>query len=581
MEKINFKNILSRIPQTAGIIALISLVAQYGFYLDEGTMVFYRALDRTIAGIFVVSYLFNMFADNSVWKSIRSNVFESILFLVFLLSFILERVLQWQQNAIFTSELAYTYINIYYIIIQLYLVFNALLAFARNRDRWLFVSINPARVFVFSFFSIIILGMLLLKLPKATYHNLAWVDAFFVSTSAVCVTGLTPVNIVTTFTPIGQFTIMLLFQIGGLGIVTLTSFIALLFQQRGRFRLQDQVIMMEVLDDKNLSRMGEMLRSIIQITLSFELLGAMILWFRWGRFGLEGGQRVFVSIFHSISAYCNAGFSNIINGLETNGFNQDPLTMVTIMVLIVAGGLGFYTMRDLLFSRRYTKDHSYHLSLQTRMIILISGILILAGAVVVFFTQSQAWADMPVWLRVLNSFFTSITSRTAGFSTVNIGNLTLPAVVFIMLLMYIGAAPNSTGGGVKVTTIGSLLAAAWAFIRGKERVEIGWNTIPMNTIRRSLIVLIGSLMLIFSAVFLITLVEDATFIDSLFEVVSAFGTVGLTRGLTPYLSDFSKIVLTVVMFMGRVGLFTLAIAVGREAEQGHNYEYPETSLMVG
>lgn len=578
MRRLEKKNSFISVPLIAGIAALISLLAQYGFYLNPKTLEFFRYVDRIIAMIFVLSYFVKIIQSPNKWSAIKSSPLEGVLLLVFGLSLLFEGILMLQA---ISSELAYTYINLYYIIIQAYVLSNMLIAIAKSRDNWMFVSLNPSRVFIASFMAVILIGVALLKLPRATYNGIELIDAFFISTSAVCVTGLTPVNVVNTFTPIGQAVILLLFQIGGLGIVTLTSFLALLFQSRGGFRLRDQVILMEILDDSNLSKLGEMLRAIVRLTLIFELIGAAILWARWGNFGLGTGQRIFAAVFHSVSAYCNAGFSNFQNGLETIGYSSDPITMLTIMLLIIIGGLGFYTLRDIIFNKRIRSGNRFHLSLQTRMILGISGGLILAGALVITLVQWNSWEQMPVWLKIMNGFFTSVTSRTAGFSTVNVGNLNLPAILMIIFLMYIGAAPNSTGGGIKVTTFGALVAASWAFIRGKDRVEIDWNTIPMTTIRRSYIVLISSLGLIVTALFLISLVEDINFTDLLFEVVSAFGTVGLSRGVTPLLSAFSKAVITVVMFMGRVGLYTLAIAVGRESLTRHDYSFPETNMMVG
>ncbi len=566
------------IPLIAGVAALISLVAQYGFYLSPNTLEFFRYLDRAIAIVFVLSYFVKIIQSPQKWKAIKSAPLEGILLIIFAVSLLTEGILVMQA---LSSELALTYIKLYYIVIQIYVLSNMLIALTQRKEKWLFYSLNPSRIFLLSFVAVILIGVVLLKLPRATYNGIEWVDAFFISTSAVCVTGLTPLNVVDTFTPIGQGIILFLFQVGGLGIVTLTSFLALLFQQGGGFRLRDQVILMEIFDDSNLSKLGEILRAIIRLTLIFELIGAAILWARWGHFGLKSGERIFTAIFHSVSAYCNAGFSNLQNGLETVGYNSDPVTMITIMFLIIVGGLGFYTLRDIMFNKRIRAGNRYYLSLQTRMILGISGGLILAGALVIVLVQWNSWKDMPAGLRILNGFFTSVTSRTAGFSTVHIDSLNLPAILMIIFMMYIGAAPNSTGGGIKVTTFGTLIAASWAFIRGKDRVEIDWNTIPMTTIRRSYIVLISSLGLIIVAVFCLSLVEKMDFTDILFEVVSAFGTVGLSRGATPLLSSFSKTVITIVMFMGRVGLYTLAIAVGRESLFRHDYSFPETDMMVG
>lgn len=563
---------------SAGVLALVSLIVQYGFYPGPATLRFFRYVDIGIALFFVFSYFYRVFSSEHKWKEIKSTPFESILLLVFFLSLLIESIIQ---NNILNRDTAMIYIKIYFILIQIYVVSNMLIGLTKTREKWLFISLKPSRVFIFSFFIVIFIGVGLLMLPRATYNGISLTDALFIATSAVCVTGLTPLNVLNTFTPVGQGVILLLFQIGGLGIVTLTSFVALLFQQKGSFRLRDQTILMEILDDNNLSKLSEMVRAIIRITLFFELIGAVILWLRWRNLGFSLKEGIFTAVFHSVSAYCNAGFSNLPNGLESVGYSRDPVTMITVIILIVLGGLGFYTLRELLYNRRYSPDNKRHFSLQTKMILLISLGLILGGTVILSLLQWKDWADMPFWLKIMNALFTSVTSRTAGFSTISVGALSLPSIILIMILMYIGAAPNSTGGGIKVTTFGMLIAASWAFIRGKDRVEIGWDTIPITTIRRSYIVLMGSLGLIIIAYFLLTVFESAPSEDLLFEVVSAFGTVGLSRGITPFLSDISKIVITIVMFMGRVGLYTLAIAVGRESVSQHKYEFPETNVMVG
>jgi trk system potassium uptake protein len=578
MSEYNNKIRVSYFYLFAGVCALVSLIVQYGFYADPQTLRIFRYVDISIALFFVSSYLYRIIRSEHKWREIKSTPFESILLLVFILSLLIESLLQ---NSLLNRESAIIYIKIYFIIIQIYVISNLFAGLAKTREKWLFISLKPSRVFIFSFFMVIVIGVGLLKLPRATYDGISLTNAVFISTSAVCVTGLTPLNVSETFTPIGQSIILLLFQIGGLGIVTLTSFVALFFQQKGSFRLRDQAILMEILDDNNLSKLSEMIHAIVRITLSFEIIGALILWLRWRNFGFSGKEGLFKAVFHSVSAYCNAGFSNLPKGLETVNYSRDPLTMITVMILIILGGLGFYTLRELLYNRRYSPDNKKHYSLQTRMILFISLGLVLSGTLIIALLQWNEWSDMPNWLKVMNALFTSITSRTAGFSTISVGALSLPAIIFIMLLMYIGAAPNSTGGGIKVTTFGMLIAASWAFIRGKNRVEIGWSTIPITTIRRSYIVLMGSLSLIIIAFFLISMTESAPSEDLLFEIISAFGTVGLSRGVTPFLSDFSKIVITIVMFMGRVGLYTLAIAVGRESVAQHKYEFPETNVMVG
>jgi trk system potassium uptake protein TrkH len=372
--------------------------------------------------------------------------------------------------------------------------------------------------------------------------------------------------------------IMLLIQLGGLGIITLTSFIAL-FIQKG-FRLKDQIIVQEVLDNENLSSLSSILKAIVSITFLSELIGAIGLYFSWGNLGLSESERIFHSVFHSISAYCNAGFSTFANGFETAGYHFSSISLITIMLLIVFGGLGFYTYSNIFHIGEITMIRKKGLTVQSRVILIGTLVLILFGAGTIWITQYAQWKDLPVGEQVLQSFFLSITSRTAGFSMVSIGELAIPTLMIVILLMYIGGAPNSTSGGIKVTTVMTLLATVSAFARGKTRVELGWNTIPMRIVRRAFIVFSVSILLIFIVLFILSWTEDQSFFDLLFEIISAFGTVGLSRGITAELTVTGKLLIALVMYAGRIGLFSFAVAMS-EAKDDTSYTYPEINLMVG
>jgi len=400
----------------------------------------------------------------------------------------------------------------------------------------------------------------------------------YLQTSAVCITGLTTLNVSEVFTFEGQVFILILIQLGGLGIITLTSFIAL-FIQRG-FRLREQIIVQEVLDNENFSSLTSILKAIVLITFVSELAGAIGLYLSWKNLGFSEFERIFNAVFHSISAYCNAGFSIFPRGLQTTGYNFNAISLIIIMALIVCGGLGFYTISDILGIGEIKMIRKNGLTPQSKIILVTSLFLIIFGALLVWIISMPQWKDIPYGKQIMNAFFLSITSRTAGFSILEMGNIAIPALMVVILLMYIGGAPNSSSGGIKITTGLILLTSFRAFVKGKNRVEIGWNTIPMTTVRRAFIVFVVSILLIFFALFVLSLTEDQTFFDIFFEVVSAFGTVGLSRGITPELTYMGKIMIVLVMFAGRIGLFTFAVAMTEERES-NGYHFPEINLMVG
>jgi len=576
MEKITTSKHIKTIRFVVAIIAFISIIIEYGFYIDTKTIGILHSLDIIIALTFVISFLLQMFISENIKKYIQDHFIESIVFIIFIISVVLESYFQYGSHTIISKKNVINYIKFYFIIVQIFVIFNAFLSMIKSKDKWLFFPFHPSHIIIYSFFIVIFIGTFLLKLPKMTDEYLHWADAIFISTSAVCVTGLTPVIISDTFTVSGQIMILLLLQIGGLGIITLTSFVVLLVQKK--IRLKEQIIIGEMLDDNNVMNLTKMVKTIIELTFSVEIIGAIILYFSWSNFNFSTNYRIFSAVFQSVSAYCNAGFSNFRYGLETFGLSSHIPTLITIMVLIIIGGLGFYTLKDLIFPESPKRK----LKLQTKIILIASTSLILFGAIIILILQWNQWNDIPFGLKIVNALFASVTSRTAGFSNIDIGNLMIPAAMIIIILMYIGGAPNSTAGGIKITTFTTLFFTIKAFIKGKDNVEISWNTIGNTTIRRAIIILISSIVLIFTALLLLNIFNDLPFFDLMFETFSAFGNVGLSRGITSDLSEFSKIILVIVMFMGRVGLFTIALAIGKDKmSEKSKYKFPELNLMVG
>lgn len=571
--------VISFITPLFGIAAFLSLFLKYGFHLSDRWIVRMLILDEFIAGFFVVTLLLNFSFSKNKWQYIRNSPFEFILLTLFIVSIVLEEVISIEEpHYLLRRTTTHSFIKLYFILIEAYIIINSIISLARTREKWLFFSLNPARILMFSYVIVIVAGTFMLKLPKATYTGISWTDAFFTSTSAVCITGLSTLNVAREFTFEGQVFIMMLIQLGGLGIITLTSFIAL-FIQRG-FRLRDEIIVQEVLDNENFSSLTSILKAIVAITFITELAGAIGLYFSWENLGMSEFDRIFASVFHAVSAYCNAGFSIFPKGLETGIYHFNTISLIVVMVLIVMGGLGFYTVADILHVGEIRMIRKKGLTLQSRIILVTTLVLILSGAVLVLVIQYPHWKGQPFSRQVINSFFISITARTAGFSTVSIAGMAIPALMVVIMLMYIGGAPNSTSGGVKMTTIITLLASLRSFITGKRKVEIGWNTLPDRTVRRALIVFLVSIFLIFTVLFVLTLTENKPFFDLLFEIVSAFGTVGLSRGITPDLTETGKLLIAVVMFAGRIGLFTFAVAMSEEREE-RGYEFPESNLMVG
>ena len=559
------------------ILAFLSIIVEYGFYIDSNTVKILHNFNEIIAFIFILSFLFQIFISGNIIEYIKLHFIEFAVFAIFLISIVIEMYSHFSSDfSIISKKNAINYIKIYFIIVQIFVIFNAFLSIAKNKDKWLFFPLNPSHIIIYSFFIVIFIGTFLLKLPKMTNEYLEWTDAIFISTSAVCVTGLTPLIISDTFTISGQIIIFLLFQIGGIGIITLTSFVILLTQKK--IRLKEQIIIGEMLDDNNMINLSQMVKTIIKLTFTIEIIGAIILYLSWSHFNFSVKYRIFSAVFQSVSAYCNAGFSNFRYGLETYGLSSHIPTLITIMMLIIIGGLGFYTLQDII----HTKSKKRKLRLQTKIILISSVSLILLGAIIILIIQWNQWSNFSFGMKIINALFASVTSRTAGFSNINIGNLMIPAAMIIIVLMYIGGAPNSTAGGIKLTTITTLFFTIKAYIQGKNNVEIGWNTIGNTTIHRAIIVLISSIILIFTALLLLNISNDIPFFDLMFETFSAFGTVGLSRGVTANLTGFSKIILVIVMFTGRIGLFTIALAVGRDKTRDiSKYKFPELNLMVG
>ena len=464
--------------------------------------------------------------------------------------------------------------------VKLYLFLLIMIKVIQGTPAVLDVENNTGRLLVISFMLLILFGALVLMMPRMTVDEkgLSFVDALFTSTSAVCVTGLIVVDTARHLTVLGQLVVMMLIQLGGIGIVTFATFFAMFL--RSGLGVGQLTFMREILGEESVNEIFGTLRRIIGLTLFIELLGAISFYISWRHLIPDPMDRAWFAIFHSISAFCNAGFSLFSNNFGDHVNVINPGVNITTMLLIIFGGLGFTTVWELGTNIKRGKPRTYGLSVHSRLVIATTLILIVSGAVTLLATEwSGIMAGYTASQKVMISFFQSITTRTAGFNTVDIGRIGPPATMFMMILMFIGASPGSTGGGVKTTTIAVLALAVGSTIRGHKRIEVAHKTLPVDVVFEALTALILGAVLVMGSTLLLTIFEHQNFVDLLFEEISAFATVGLSRGITPNLNSIGKIILVLSMYTGRVGSITLAVAFARKIDK-RKYQYPIESVLV-
>ncbi|GAB6138268.1 TrkH family potassium uptake protein [Halanaerobaculum tunisiense] len=422
---------------------------------------------------------------------------------------------------------------------------------------------------------LIILGTILLSLPWATVANqgLSTIDALFTATSATAVTGLIVVNTAHDLSLFGQLVVLVLIQIGGLGLMTSSTLVVLLLGRKISFK--ERIIVKEEINHFDFSGLLRVVKYIISLTLGIELLGAVLLFFRFNSL-FSVGKAIYFAIFHAISAFCNAGFD--LFGTSLEGFVTDPYTNLVITTLFIIGGIGFAVLADIYHKREFSP-----LTLHSKLVLLLTVILIGVGVCGIFlleFANPKTLGDLSVGNKLVAAYFQGVTPRTAGFNTVPIGNLTAGSLFLVIILMIIGASPGSTGGGLKTTTVGVLLLTTYSLVRGKKTPQLFGRTILQSTIYKALAVTLSGLLFVVLASLVLTVTETASFIRIFFEAISAFGTVGLSTGITSSLTVIGKLVVVVLMFIGRVGPLTLAVALGEKVETD-KVKYPAEEILIG
>ena len=431
---------------------------------------------------------------------------------------------------------------------------------------------RPEEWLVFGFMSIILLGSLLLALPISTKdgQSVGFFDSLFTATSAVCVTGLVAVDTGTTFSLFGQVVLLTLIQVGGLGFMVFATRVMMMLGRR--ISIKNRMLIRESMNGASLSNLGSVARRYLLLALGIEAVGAALLAIRFiPMYGLRRG--LWFAVFHAVSAFCNAGFDLFGRFSSLTGFYTDALTLLTVSALIVLGGLGFSVILEVLLNRHGLKN----LSLHTRIVLTFTMALLLAGTVFYMLVENGR-------LDILNAFFQSVTMRTAGFNSVELSSLTDGSKVFSSLLMMIGASPASTGGGMKTTTVAVVTLLIFSVVKGENEVNAARRRISADTVRRALAVVTLFLTMVMLGTLSLSIIENGRFslADILFECSSAMGTVGVSAIGTPNLHPVSRAVLLPMMFLGRVGPLTLAIAVARRQGKARNLsKYPEEKIMIG
>lgn len=440
-------------------------------------------------------------------------------------------------------------------------------------------ELTPSQILVISFLLVILIGAILLKQSFAlnSTQKISFIDSLFTATSAVCVTGLTVVDINRVFSIYGQIIILFLIQFGGLGIMTIVTFAMSAISERVPLKIK-----LFAKEDRPTTTIEliDLIKNVFFITIIIELIGAIFLFLNfWFKYKFPFLKALYYSIFHSVSAFCNAGFALFEDNFIK--FNHNLFFMFIISLLIILGGIGFTTIIDIIYFLR--KKTRYQLSLNTKIVLSTTLILILAGSLIILileFNNACTLQKMNFIEKVVNAFFQSVTTRTAGFNTIDNAKLLPSTILICLILMFIGASPGGTGGGIKTTTATILFKSIMRSVHDDTQIVIFNKAVPKESISRAIAVFTISTLLVISGVFLLLISENFTFIEILFETVSAFGTVGLSLGITSQLSAFGKFVITLIMFLGRVGSLTVVIALA-SAKPKLNIKYPEETVLIG
>lgn len=578
----------------ASLLLIVGVVYEHGFPLSEADVIHLKVLYKAVWIIFLTDVTLHIFLE---YRGTKKNYRKLAWILSWLLYLTLVPVVFHRPDEEGIILHIWDFLDSKFYHVPLLLLFS-FLNLSNGLVRLLGRRTNPSLILAVSFFVIILIGTGLLLLPRCTVEGvvLSWVDALFTSTSAVCVTGLVPVDVSATFTPMGLTVIILLIQVGGLGVMTLTSFFAMFFM--GNTSLYNQLVVRDMVSSNSLGSLLSTLLYILGFTLVIEGIGMISIWFSiHGTLGMNLQEELAFSAFHSISAFCNAGFStlpgNLGNPMVMTGHNS---LYISVSLLIILGGIGFpilvnfkdivlyYLRRFWKFVRTFKLDkhkrqHLYNLN--TKIVLIVTLLLLVLGTLAIAaFEWNGSFAGMSVADKWTQAFFNATCPRTAGFSSVDLASLSVQTILIYIFLMWIGGAAQSTAGGVKVNAFAVVVMNLIAVLRGTERVEVFGRELSHDSIRRSNATVVMSLGVLFLFIFILSILEPKMSVMTLtFECVSALSTVGSSLNATPLLRDESKLLVALLMFVGRVGLITLMLGIVKQ-KKNTKYRYPSDNIII-
>lgn len=578
--KFNFK-LFYKISFWISLTGLIAIISDFGFYQNDFSQ---RLLDTfyfVVLGISLISTFARYIQDRKLFKR-KAFIFDliSVGFTIWLYYMYLFVGVPFETDLILENP----------IWVKIAVLFTFIREFSELKINFKRTFLNPAQLFILSFLVIIIIGSFLLILPNATYEGISYLDALFTSTSAVCVTGLVVVDTGTHFTLFGQTIIMILIQVGGLGILTFASYFSYFF--KGGTTYENQLALSDMTSSRKLGEVFSTLKYIILITFGIEFFSGALIYtsIDSSSFASQSDQ-LFFSAFHSISAFCNAGFSTLSESLYDKGFRYNYYLQIVVILTFVLGGLGFPIVVNILkflkykiitlFSPRKSKYSPWVLNLNSRITLITTLSISLVAFVVFYFLEyNNTLAEHNGFGKVVTALFGATTPRTAGFNTIDTAAMAFPTLMMIFLLMWIGASPQSTGGGIKTSSFAIAILNILSLAKGKSRIEIFRREIAEISVRRAFAIISLSLIVIGFAIMFISIFDpEKQLLDIAFECFSAYSTVGLSLGITEDLSRASKFVIIVVMFVGRISMLSLVIAIFKKIKH-KNYSYPKEEITI-
>ncbi|MDQ3193015.1 MAG: ATPase [Bacteroidota bacterium] len=564
------------------------LVYYYGFPQTEEREEVLLGIIKVSFGFYILSYLTRFVYTFEPRAFIKRTWFEGLLMLLLVIDGFSYFFLRTPLVINFFRALGFENITPFYVLfIQIYVLVIVALDLGTATSRITKLNLTPPTIFILSFVALIISGSGLLMLPEMTTikGSMPFFEALFTSVSASCVTGLIVVDTATYFTFRGHLVILVLMQLGGLSIISFATF--LISFSGTAMGIKQQSMMQTFLSTDSLFSTRGLLNQIILMTLSIEIVGTIVIYFLWNPV-LEfenANDKIFYSVFHAISAFNNAGFSLFTNGLFQNFVVDSYILHLALIVLIFLGALGYAPIKDLFsinsLRKRFDKPWK-KLQLTTQIAFYSAILLVFVGAVAFFLLEKNNTLEGKRLVEsLITSLFQSVTARTAGFNTVDFAMVSTPMLIIFILLMFIGGSSGSTAGGIKTSTFTLLILSAYSTLRGKRSLELSHHSISYELLNRAFLIFLFASGIIFTGVFILTISDPhIPVLNLVFEEVSAFATVGLSTGITPTLSPVGKMVLMFSMFIGRVGILTLAFSLSKKVIS-RNYKYPSAHIMVG